>query len=258
MRKENAIVFIEIDAGRFNRYGKPIVSNSFIANMMAVKVNPDGSEEVEQWITNPLQVDPGADFQDHQIGRTPFVDIANDVYEFINGCDLAGFGIRRLDLPLLAEEFNRCGFPDFPSDFIRVIDIQSIYHQMEKRDFPAAVKFYLGKDYQGNRNSADATLARLIYKRQLEMYRDMPRDRQQQHDLCAFGKQLADFAGLLYWDDTAVHLFWNFGKLKDQQVTKSDPYTKWFLQGDFPAQAKRIVADYTDLHPHYHIQHNAQ
>lgn len=252
--KDSPIAFIEIQASRFDRRGKLIVSNCYISQIMVVRVEPDGSEDAAHWMTNPLQVDPGADFQEYQVNDTPFRDIAAHVREFLDGCDLAGFGIRRLDLPLLAEEFARSGFHDFPADWVKVIDVQSIFHQMERRDFQAAVKFYLGKDYDGDRKTTDATLTRLIHKQQTEMYSDIPTDRQELHDMCVFGKNIADFSGLIYWDDTAVNLFWNFGKLKDQRVRASDAYTEWFLKNDFPYQSKRIVAEHTDMYKFLHLQ----
>jgi len=255
--KDSPIAFIEIQASRFDRRGKPIVSNCYIGSMTAVRVDPDGTETEGHWMTNPLLVDPGADFQEYNVNDTPFRQIANDVKEFLEGCDIAGFGIRRLDLPLLSEEFCRCGEYDFPKDWTKVIDLQSIFHQMEPRDFPAAVKFYLGRQYQGERSTTDATLSRLIFKKQMEMYR-LPTDRQELHDMSVHGKQIADFSGLLYWDDTAVHLFWNFGKLKDQRVRARDVYTEWFLKNDFPHQSKRIVAEYTDLHQFLHLQYQNQ
>ena len=40
----------------------------------------------------------------------PFAAYARSLFEQFEGCDFAGFGVRRFDLPLLQAEFKRAGF----------------------------------------------------------------------------------------------------------------------------------------------------
>jgi hypothetical protein len=117
---------------------------------------------------------------------------------------------------------------------------------MEPRNFAAAVKFYLNREYLApQRNTGDVELVRQIFERQREMYGLADLD--QLHEISAFGKDIADFANLTYCQDNGRKLYWNFGKNKDQPVTAEDPFTIWFLRNDFPAQSRRIVADYTNI-----------
>lgn len=240
------IAIIEIQAGKFNPHAKTIISNCYIATIDVVRVDYETGEcSRANFTVNPMQNEAKVATA-RKLPRTPFESIAWDVKEYLEDCDFMGFSIRRLDLPLLAEEFARSGIDNFPHESVSIIDIQSIYHQMEPRNFAAAVKFYLNREYLApQRNTGDVELVRQIFERQREMYGLT--DLEQLHEISAFGKDIADFANLTYWQDNGRKLYWNFGKNKDQPVTAEDPFTIWFLRNDFPAQSQRIVADYTNI-----------
>jgi hypothetical protein len=241
------IAAIEIQASKIDPHGKTIISNCYISVLDVVRIDYDaGTVERANFTVNPMQVEAHRGTA-RKLPRTPFESIAWDVMDYLQGCDIMGFCVRRLDLPLLAEEFARAGIDNFPSENISVIDVQSIFHQMEPRNFAAAVRFYLDQEYAAHqRNSADVELTRRIFDRQIERY-GMGLDLDYLHEISAFGKDLADFSSLLYWQDNGLKLFWNFGKNKDQPVKAEDPFTIWFLRNDFPAQSRRIVADYTNI-----------
>ncbi len=237
------IAIIEIQAGKFDKEGKANVKNCYIDSLLAIRIEPDGKEKRAQFQTNPAH-----DWRPEYEGRnglfTPFSAIANQVREFLEGCDFMGFCMRRLDIPLLAEEFYRAGHDDFPDQDANIIDVQAIFHQMEPRTLPAAAKFYLGIDHSGKRGISDAEVVKKIFEAQRDRYA-LPDDNEKLHELSLFGKNIADFSGLVYWVD-GVKLFWNFGKHKDQPVKAEDHFTKWFLSNEFPAQSKMIVAQYTN------------
>lgn len=79
---------------------------------------------------------------DADVANMPkFADIAQNLYSFIGDADFAGFSLTHFDLRFLTEEFNRVGIP-FTVYGRKIIDISSIYNQMDKRDFrTAALKF---------------------------------------------------------------------------------------------------------------------
>jgi len=75
---------------------------------------------------------------DADVANVPkFEDIAANLNSFIGDADFAGFGVANFDLKFLVEEFNRAGIP-FTVYGRKIIDLNSIYLQMEKRDFRAA------------------------------------------------------------------------------------------------------------------------
>jgi DNA polymerase-3 subunit epsilon len=104
----------------------------------------------------------------------PFKDIVPELVRFLDGCDLAGYGIKRFDLPLLAAEFRRAGAP-FPLAGKAVLDALQIFHQREKRDLQAAFTFYCGgKHDRAHRPDHDVQATALVLDAQLDRYRDLP------------------------------------------------------------------------------------
>jgi DNA polymerase-3 subunit epsilon len=105
----------------------------------------------------------------------PFQAIVSDLLRFLDGCDLAGYGIKRFDLPLLVAEFRRVGV-HFPLAGRAVIDALQIFHQREKRDLQAAFAFYCdGKHDHAHRPDYDVYATALVLDAQLARYRDLPR-----------------------------------------------------------------------------------
>jgi DNA polymerase III epsilon subunit-like protein len=97
----------------------------------------------------------------------PFAAIARTLVRFLDGCDLAGFGIKKFDLPILAAECRRAGV-HFPLAGRAVIDALQIYHQRERRTLEAALSFYVGaKHAHAHRASDDARVSALVLDAQL-------------------------------------------------------------------------------------------
>lgn len=73
-------------------------------------------------------------------GMPKFEDIAQNIFSFIGDADFAGFNVH-FDLKFLVEEFNRAGI-SYNIYGRKIIDLNSVFLQMEKRDFrTAALKF---------------------------------------------------------------------------------------------------------------------
>ncbi len=83
---------------------------------------------------------------DADVANMPkFADIAQNLYSFIGDADFAGFSLTNFDLRFLTEEFNRVGIP-FTVYGRKIIDLSSIYNQMDKRDFRAAASKFAGQE----------------------------------------------------------------------------------------------------------------
>ena len=67
--------------------------------------------------------------------------MAEELATTFQSCDFAGFNSNHFDIPLLIEEFIRAGI-NFDITGINFVDVQGIFHKMEKRDLTAAYKFY--------------------------------------------------------------------------------------------------------------------
>ncbi len=106
----------------------------------------------------------------------PFAAVARSLADLLEPCDLAGFNVRRFDLPILLEEFRRAGV-DFRVGDRRIIDVQFIFHREEPRDLSAAVRFYLGRDLEDAHTAlGDIRATAAVLGAQLERYAHLPRD----------------------------------------------------------------------------------
>jgi DNA polymerase-3 subunit epsilon len=223
-----------------------------IVEIAVVKLRPDGGRETWKRRINPQRPIPAAvtaihGIRDADVATAPtFAEIAFDLQRFLGGCDLAGFGIIRFDVPLLAEEFRRVNV-EFPPPEAKQVDVQRIYHQREPRTLSAALKFYRGRDHVGAHGAEADVLATIdVLEGQFGMYADLARD---VDGLAAVGQppkdDVIDAGGRLRWNGDEVVV--NFGQkngtsLRELAANEAN-YLRWMLNKDFPADVKKIVKD---------------
>lgn len=99
--------------------------------------------------------------------------MAQQLNQVFSGSDIAGYNSNHFDVPLLAEEFLRAGI-DFDFSRCRLIDAQTIYHKMERRNLAAAYKFYCGRkmeeDFTAHRADEDTEATYRVLQGELDMY----------------------------------------------------------------------------------------
>ncbi|WP_109298835.1 3'-5' exonuclease [Aquimarina sp. AU474] len=225
------------------------ISKDRIVEISILKIFPNGTQESKTWLVNPEMPIPAETtavhgIDDAKIANEPtFKQIATAVSEMIKGCDLGGFNSNRFDIPLLAEELLRTGF-DFDMKNTVAVDVQTIYHKMEKRTLSAAYTFYCDKSLE-NAHSAEAdTIATYeVLKSQLDKYPELENDIKFLSEFSS-RKQFADFAGFIAFDDNGKEVF-SFGKHKGKLVEKvmdEEPgYFGWIQNADFPLYTKKVL-----------------
>jgi DNA polymerase-3 subunit epsilon len=248
-----------------------------IIQISYIKVNLDGSEErVNQFVNPGCPIPPEVvtitGITNEQVKDAPlFKDIAKDLQTAFNGCDFAGFNSNHFDIPLLAEEFLRAGI-DFDFSKCRLIDAQTIFHKMEKRNLAAAYKFYTGHkmedDFQAHLADQDTEATYLVLQGQLDKYAPGMQEEEDRvlhndmDELAAMSKMNdnVDFAGRIVWKDVTdaqgnallgpdgkpqQQEVFNFGKYKGMsvaEVLRRDPgYFSWMLAGDFTYNTKQVL-----------------
>ncbi len=175
-----------------------------------------------------------------------FKEHAFKIRDFITGCDIAGFNSNRFDIPLLIEEFLRAGVKIDTAE-IKFIDVQRIFHMMEKRTLEAAYKFYCNKELT-NAHSAEAdTIATYeVLLGQLERYAEhLKNDIDFLADFSSDGK-FVDFGRKMIYNEDGEEVF-NFGKNKGRLVKdvlqKEPQYYDWIQKSDFPLDMKEKLKD---------------
>jgi DNA polymerase-3 subunit epsilon len=181
---------------------------------------------------------------DAMVANEPnFKALAPKVAQMIKDSDLAGFNSNRFDIPLLAEELLRAEV-DIDLRKHAAVDVQTIFHKMEKRTLTAAYKFYCGKELeQAHSAEADTQATYEVLLAQMERYPELGNDVASLAEFSAH-KKFADFSGHIQYNEHGQEIF-AFGKHKGTpvaQVLAQEPgYFGWLLNADFPRFTKKVL-----------------
>jgi DNA polymerase-3 subunit epsilon len=266
LKLDRNLIFFDIESTGLN------VLRDRIIQLALIRYHQDGSLAVEkEYLINPgIPISPEAmavhgitaeDVRD----KPSFEALAEEIFDFIGDADLAGYNSNRFDVPLLMEEFGRCGI-DFDIDRRRTIDVQRIFYKMEPRTLSAAYKFYCGGKLENAHDALEdvrATVA--VLDGQLSKYdgEDFETNdgeiiqapiKNDVKSLDEFTNDLniVDVTQRLKYDHEGTIVF-NFGKYMGKSVaevlTRDKQYYQWMLEKEFSFQVKKIikqlVAEYT-------------
>jgi len=225
------------------------VAKDRIVEISILKVFPNGNKESKTWLVNPgveipAEVTAIHGISNERVANEPtFKELSKEIYAMIKDSDLGGFNSNRFDIPLLAEEMLRADI-DFDLKNMAAIDVQTIFHKMEKRTLAAAYKFYCGKELSDAHSAEADTLATYeVLLSQLDRYPDLENNVKK---LAEFSKhrQFADFAGFIGYDEDEIEVF-AFGKHKGKKVLdvlENEPgYFGWIQNADFPLYTKKVL-----------------
>ncbi|MGB5204701.1 exonuclease domain-containing protein [Eudoraea sp.] len=225
------------------------VAKDRIVEISILKVYPNGNKESRTWLVNPEMTIPDEVVAIHGISNEKvaneptFKELSREIYAMIKDCDLGGFNSDRFDIPLLAEEMLRADI-DFDLKNMASIDVQTIFHKMEKRTLAAAFKFYCDKDLTDAHSAeADTNATYEVLLSQLERYPELENNVKKLAEFSTHRK-FADFAGFISFDEDDEEIF-SFGKHKGKKVLEileQEPgYFGWILNADFPLYTKKIL-----------------
>ena len=248
-----------------------------IIQISYIKVYPDGHEERGNELVNPEKpIEPmitqltGISNDDVK-DKPTFKQLGAVLAEKFTGCDFAGFNSNHFDIPLLAEEFLRAGV-DFDFSKCKMIDAQTIFHKMERRNLAAAYKFYCGRkmeeDFEAHRADQDTEATYRVLMGELDKYAPGANEDAEKvlendmNKLAEFSRvnNNVDFAGRIVWGEMKdrngntlldeqgnprLTEVFNFGKHKGipvADVLHIDPgYYSWILSGDFTYNTKQVL-----------------
>jgi DNA polymerase-3 subunit epsilon len=245
LRLERPIAFIDIETTGLNPHSDRIVELSII------KIHPDSSEEYMSHRINPgISISASATaihgITDADVENKPmFRQYARNIRDFLEDCDISGFGVIRFDLPFLEAEFARADV-DFSRQGRYIVDSQVIFHQREPRDLEAAYRKYCGGEMKNAHSSEeDAKVSAEVLDGQIEMYVDLPRNVAGLSALYQRGEQdYVDAEGMFIWAEGEAVC--NFGKkhfgvkLKDIALNDKN-YLQWISHSNFSDEVKKIA-----------------
>lgn len=221
-----------------------------IVEIAIVKILPDGSKIVKRKLINPEMPIPKASsdvhgITDEMVQNAPtFRQVAHELKQILDGCDIAGYNSNRFDIPLMVEEFLRVE-TDFDMKGRKLVDVQKIFHQMEPRTLSAAYKFYCEKTLNGAHSAeVDAAATHEILEAQVQKYPSLGSSVDSILKIIG-DEEIVDFARRFVMEN-GVEVF-NFGKFKGKTVAsvlKSEPqYYDWMMKGDFPKHTKQKLTE---------------
>lgn len=224
-----------------------------IVEFSALKINPDNSEEsmtarINPQIPIPIEAIAIHGIKDSDVADKPsFKEYALTIRNFLEGCDLGGFNIKRFDLEILEAEFKRADV-EFSKENRFILDVQTIYHKSDPRDLSAAYKKYCNKETEKHHSAEHDVRATFdIFKSQLEMHKELPHDISKLHDFCNERKSASwiDSKGKFIWIGNDAVL--NFGSHKGKPLAyiaqKESDFLRWMLTKDFSQEVKGIMLD---------------
>lgn len=244
LRLKRPLAFIDLETTGIN------ISVDRIIEIAIVKILPDGTRQTKVKRINPgIPIPPESSqihgISDEDLREAPsFREVANELRQFLEGCDLAGYNSNRFDIPMLVEEFLRAG-QHLETRGRILVDVQRIFHLMEKRTLEAAYKFYCQKDLIAAHSAeADALATFEILEAQVNLYRELTNDIEELGKFTA-EDDFVDFARRMVRKN-GVEIF-NFGKYKGRpvrEVLREEPqYYDWMMKADFALHTKQKLSE---------------
>lgn len=181
-------------------------------------------------------------------GYPAFNEFAKELHEFMLGFDLGGFNLLNFDVPLLWEEFFRCGIR-WDLAGVNIVDVGNIFKKMEERTLSAAVKFYIGEEPEGAHNAdVDAFNTWRVFNAQLMRYKDLKQLGIE--ELAKFSRfdERADLAGKIVYNAAGVPCY-NIGKAKGTPVLDDTGFGMWMLNKDFTQNTKEVLRGILGISP---------
>ncbi len=258
LRLERNLIFFDIESTGLN------VIRDRIIQLAMIRYHKDGSPSIEKsYLINPgIPISPEAmavhGITPQDVANKPsFIQLANEIFEFIGDADLAGYNSNRFDIPVLMEEFARAGI-DFDVDQRRTIDVQRIFYKMEPRTLSAAYQFYCQKPVENAHDALEDVRATIeVLDGQLRKYEGLDFVPEEGEaipapiipDVDALNTftndlQIVDATQRLKYDHNGVIVF-NFGKYIGRPAAEvlytDQQYYHWMLNKEFSFQVKKII-----------------
>lgn len=179
-----------------------------------------------------------------RVANSPCFDsAAESIHACLAGRVIIGFNLFGLDLPILWEEFHRCGVSwDWRQH--QFIDVGTLFKIREPRTLSAAVKFYCGREHAEAHDAlADAEETAHVFAAQVRRYTDL-----QSMTIPSIATatrhpertDIIDLAGK-FGRNSKGQIVYCFGKSRGVPVLQDPGIARWMLGKDFPIESQRTA-----------------
>ena len=247
LKLEKPVIFFDLETTGVK------IATDRIVEISILKIFPNGNKESKTWLVNPTIPIPKETTDIHgisneKIANEPtFKELASEIAEIMHNCDLAGYNSNKFDIPLIAEEFLRAGI-NFDMNNRKSIDVQNIFHKLEKRTLTAAYQFYCGKELENAHSAKEDTIATYeVLLAQLKKYKELENNIDFLSEFSERGGKSADIAGFIRFNEKGEEIL-SFGKYRNitlKQIWEENPgYFSWINQAEFPLYTKNVMNNF--------------
>lgn len=195
------------------------------------------------WFINPGRPIPNESFEVHGICDADVADMPNfyqrsqTIYEWIKGADLLGFNLANFDVPILWEEFYRCGI-EWDLSETRILDAGTLFKRREQRTLAAARQFYCGEEHTDAHCAIGDVKATIdVWDAQLQKYGLEGASREVLELESNYEEKRVDLAGKIVIGKDGRPAY-NIGKSKGTAVVDDPGFARWMLDRDFSENTK--------------------
>lgn len=217
-----------------------------IVELSVIRIEPSGkttkgTKRFNPGIPIPKEATEVHKISDEDVKDAPhFSEHAETLYKFIDGCDFAGYNIKKFDLPLLEEEFRRVGI-QFKWRDKALVDAYLIWLKAEPRDLQSAVKTFLGKDLIGAHSAeADTAVIMDVIEKQIKKWElpETPKELYEWSD--PPNPDAYDPDGKLMWkgDELVIMFGKNKGRTLRDLAANDGSFLNWIISKDFSREVK--------------------
>lgn len=236
------------------------VSESRIIEISVTKFFPGGEAPIQKTrLLNPGVSIPEEASKVHGItddkvkDADTFEEVAKSMFEFFKDSDLAGYNIKNFDVPLLREEFLRCGI-DFPQEGTKFVDVYKIICRAIPRNLGAMFTLFTGGTPQAAHGAeydnmmSIEVLSSILKGGEVCVDTHIGTGLNENEATVEYLDELSsdelsngvDYANRIVLDRGGEYVF-NFGKNKGKRVLDCFGYSKWMLANDFTEDTKQVL-----------------
>lgn len=211
-----------------------------------IKIHPDGSKEELSFLCKPSKPIPKEASDVHGItneqvkNEETFEQHAEQLSQFIEGADVAGYNLANYDIVILDRQMEQCGYVDiFEKSYI--YDAYTVFCKECSRKLTDAVRYYTGKEIEdahdalGDVKSTIAVMATQLKNNGKDLTTMASEVSAKPEDRIGISKYI------IFNEDKEPIL--NFSqKNKGKKLSDVDEgFLLWILKNDFPKKTKAFI-----------------
>lgn len=154
---------------------------------------------------------------------------------------MAGYNIKRFDLPLLIQEFDRAKLDPIDCSTLNIVDCCKLYFIKEPRDLKAAAKYYASiEEFDAHKAMADVESTIAVMDGMLDKYDDIGTTPAEISNYINEQDRTVDLSGKFTKDKNGT-VCYNFGKNYGKPVSSDIEYLKWMMGTSMPKDTIKVA-----------------